>query len=261
MIDGLTYHPRSTWENPALPVNHPGVYRPPALDLARIDTIVYHYTGSDDLIDGDPGEHASDLPGYLRAIQADYRRRLGFSIGYSWAIDWLGGVWELRGFDYRAAATGGRKSTRDGSINPETNRRTLAFLCLVDGSDPLTPQAARSARLLTAEAERRTGRRLDITAHSDHDYTACCGDGIRHQIATGYLDPERAAMELFNLRAQPSPLYARQGHLVTHVSPAQWAALGHPPADRIMPKSEARRYTFVGTLTDDGNPWGTHVDG
>jgi hypothetical protein len=68
--------------------------------------------------------------------------------------------------------------------------------------------------------------------------------------------PEEDEMELFTLRPVPAPLYARTGHVVTHVSAEQWAAMGHPSPERIMPTDEAQRYTFVGTLTDDGDVWG-----
>jgi hypothetical protein len=183
VIPGVTYHPRSSWEDPNLPVYDPPTYVPPRHDLALVDTIVDHYTAADDLIDGDPGEHADDLPGYLRAIQRDYRNRHGFSIGYSWALDWLGGVWELRGWEYRPAATGGLLV--GGGVNP----RSFAILCLVDGNDPLTHFAVASHRRIVAEIERRCRRRMRIGPHSEFDPTGCCGDGIRAQIAAGLLRP------------------------------------------------------------------------
>lgn len=125
-----TFHRREAWQDPKMPVVGPS----PTMD--QWDTFPLHYTAADNLIDGDPGEHAEDLPAYLRAIQRDYTLNRGYSIGYGFAVDWLGGVWELRGYDIRNAANRG------------WNHRTGPVLCLVDGDDPLTPEALWSVRAL-----------------------------------------------------------------------------------------------------------------
>ena len=169
-VPGVTFHRREVWQNPALPVSGPPMM------WTRIDTTPLHYTAADDLIDGDPGEHAEDLPAYLRAIQRDYKRR-GYSVGYNFAVDWLGGVWELRGFDFKCAANRG------------WNGRTVAVLCLVDGADPLTAEALEAVRKIIAETDRRAGRVTNVVPHSAIGATQCCGDGIRGQISAGLVTP------------------------------------------------------------------------
>lgn len=241
VIDGVTFHPRSTWESPTQPVVWPGVYVPPPHALSLVDTYVFHYTAALDLPDGDPGENADDVPGYLRAINADYYRRHGFSIGYSFALDWLGGVWELRGYTWRPAATGGKLTGRQ-----TFNRYTLAVLCLVDGSDALTPDAAAAARRLVADAERRCGRQLELGPHSRYDRTACCGDGIRAQLAAGLLDPDPVPTPfpwedstvtfLFRVRGYSDVLLLDHGHVVPMSAELIDAArAGGLPAPAVIP--------------------------
>jgi len=166
-----TFHPREAWQDPNLPVTGPS----PTME--QWDTFPLHYTAADDLIDGDPGEHAEDLPAYLRAIQRDYKLNRGYSVGYGFAVDWRGGVWELRGYDIKNAA------------NRYWNHRTGPVLCLVDGADPLTDEALWSVRALYREANRRTGRTLDLAGHRDIGATACPGDGIYRQITDGLVTP------------------------------------------------------------------------
>lgn len=176
-----TFHSRESWQAPARPVTGP-----PA-EWIRVTTNVAHYTADDDLIDGDPGEFASRLPQYMRNMQSSYLRSRGFSLGYLFAIDWLGGVWEIRGFDIRSAANKG-DSRKTGVAN--FNGFSFPVLFLVDGQDGLTEEARRSARMLYREAERRARRALGRPKpHSAIDFTSCCGDGIRTQIAWGLLDP------------------------------------------------------------------------
>lgn len=167
-----TIHPRSAWESAAYPV-HGGALFP----WSRVTHQAVHYTADDDLIDGDPGEHAEDLPGYIRAIQRDYVTHRGYSVGYNWAVDWLGGIWTLRGWDFQCAA------------NLGANAYTFAVLMLVDGADPATPEATRAARWLGQEFRRRTGRTPIVQGHNELDGratpTGCPGAGILAQLHAG----------------------------------------------------------------------------
>lgn len=176
-----TIHERSAWEDPKLPVTGGSPF-----PFTALDTIVPHYTADDNLIDGDPGEHANQLDDYLRAIQASYERTRGYSIGYSFAIDWLGGIWELRGFDWRPAA------------NLDHNHHTLPVLFLVDGADHATAEAWQTFRWLNAHArsrpERRRTTKLFVIGHGQlqkpNHPTGCPGIGIRLDIAAGLGDDE-----------------------------------------------------------------------
>lgn len=171
----MTWHPHNEWLTPAPPI----VGLRPNWD--KIDTVVIHYTAADDLIDGDPGESADQLDDYLRAIQRSYTTSRGYSIGYNAAVDWLGGQWELRGFDVKCAA------------NKDHNDHTFAILMLVDGVDRCTDLASAAVRDLVARAEDRAGRTLAICGHDElrnpHHPTGCPGDGLLAQIHEGAFAP------------------------------------------------------------------------
>lgn len=166
-----TVHTRESWQDPRYPVFGP------LDDPTNNVTAVVHYTAADDLIDGDPGEHAEDLPAYLRAMNKSYWVNRGYALGYLWAVDWLGGIWQIRGWEYQSAANKGENAT------------TWPILVLVDGDDPATPEAAESIRLLIAEAGRRSGSPLFIKGHKDIGATACPGAGLYAQVQAGVFTP------------------------------------------------------------------------
>jgi hypothetical protein len=178
-IPGIeTVHARSTWVDPRYPITGP-----PA-PWAAIDTAVIHYTSADDLIDGDPGEHADNLPAYIRAMQRSYVDARGYSLGYWWAVDWLGGVWQIRGWEFKSAANAGH------------NDHTGPILVLVDGNDPATREATHSIRCLIAEGQRRSRDTWAIKGHGQlrretgiGTATACCGTGLQRQVDDGEFVP------------------------------------------------------------------------
>lgn len=172
----IVHHPRKTWEDPRYPVTGP------AMSWTHIVGTAIHYTAANNLIDGDLGEFATNLPAYMRAIQRDYlnRQPTGYSIGYNFAVDWLGGVWECRGFDIKCAA--------HAPLNEEYN----AILMLVDGADRCTELAAESVRRIVEQFEIRAKRQLTIYGHGklpDGNPTACPGKGLLAQIDEGLFSP------------------------------------------------------------------------
>lgn len=178
MIPGVeTYHPRITWQDPRWPVIGP------VDDWTNNTTAVIHYTAADDLIDGDPGEYAHMLPQYLRNMQYSYAKPKsqggrGYSVGYLFAVDWLGGVWQLRGWEFQSAA------------NVNHNSYTVPILMLVDGDDGATEEALAAARAIIREAGFRAGgRRLAVVGHGDIGSTSCPGAGLRRQLRAGQFDP------------------------------------------------------------------------
>jgi len=170
---------RESWQHPSYPVFGP-------LDNPKDnDVIVIHYTAADDLIDGDPGEYASDLPQYMRNMQKSYVLNRGYSLGYLWAVDWLGGIWQIRGWEYQSAA------------NASHNTHTWPILVLVDGDDAATPEAVRSVQLIGAEAERRAGRPQRVMGHGQLKVetgvgtaTSCPGRGLQAQVRNGTFNPK-----------------------------------------------------------------------
>lgn len=172
MIPGVqTFHPRESWVDPRYPITGP------ADNPANNDMVVIHYTAADNLIDGDPGEHASNLPAYMRSMQRSYVTNRGYSLGYLFAVDWLGGVWQIRGWDIQSAANKGH------------NDHTWPVLVLVDGDDEATPEAAASIRAIVAEAQRRAGRPQKISGHRDIGSTTCPGAGLYRQVKDGTFVP------------------------------------------------------------------------
>ena len=147
----------------------------PPIDWGQIDTIVGHYTAALDLPDGDPGEHADQLDDFLRGINKHYLAK-GYSFAYNFIFDWLGGVWEGRGFDIKNAA------------NKGWNTRSVSYLVLVDGQDGTTPEAAAAIRAMRAECNRRRGFALNLRNHSQVGSTRCWGDGLRAQQAAGLFE-------------------------------------------------------------------------
>lgn len=177
-----TVHARSTWTDPRFP------FRGNRVDISRVTRPILHYTAADDLIDGDPGEYADRLDEYMRAMQQSYVQNRRYSLGYWWAVDWLGGAWQCRGWEFVSAANvGDPRKTGVVNINPQT----APILCLVDGADRLTAEAAATVRALIRETRRRSGRSMNRPApHSALDFTACCGDGIRLDIDAGLTDAD-----------------------------------------------------------------------
>lgn len=150
----LTIHDREDWQDPKLPVHSTNGFE------WDTDTEAVHYTAAVDLPDGDPDELVPGrpdwwlVPSYLRRIQADYQLNRGYAIGYNWPIDYLGGIWEARGWDYECAA------------NVGWNPRTYAILLLVDGNDAPNEWMLRSCRYLHHQAFLRSGREHMIRPHS-----------------------------------------------------------------------------------------------
>lgn len=169
MVTMPIIYSRTVWQDPFLPVNSSTT-----ISWSEIDTVAPHYTAAVNLPDGDVNEYKTHIPPYLRAIQRDYQINRGYSIGYNWAIDWLGGIWELRGWDFKCAANAGH------------NNHVISVLCLVDGADPLTDEAAASMRFVVGMTEQKAGRRLAVKGHRQLPAaTGCPGNGIVGQINEG----------------------------------------------------------------------------
>ena len=185
-----TVHPREeVFVDPCYPITGP------AQNIRNVRQMVAHYSAAANTPDGDLGEFGGQIPPWLRAVNKDYwtnriagvpkiicgRTLTGYAVGYLFAVDWLGGAWELRGFDYKAAA------------NAPTNDWTFPILFITDGASPASELALQTARAIGREARRRSGRDDFAPAFTPHyrlpgAATACCGAGIIGQIDRGLLD-------------------------------------------------------------------------
>lgn len=188
MIEGVEhFFSREQWQDPSRPVTGPDYVD------SQVRFGVAHYTAAPNVPDGDVGE-STNIPQYLQRLQRAYLLSRGYSLGYSFAIDWRGYVWEIRGFDYRPASNNGDNGVW-GPIN--VNKISMSILFLVDGQSGLNDAMRRSARLVYRQANVRTvmaGGKWDHThpkPHSETDATACPGDGIRLEIFAGNLTWDR----------------------------------------------------------------------
>ena len=174
------FHPRSDWEDPKFPVNGGGYTAPRAI-INDIDTSPIHYPWADSP-DGDASDLV-DVSQFLRNIQHFYRTgSRGYSIGYNFAVDHKGEIWELRGYEYKCAA------------NLHHNGHTAAILMLVDWKDGATQAAIDSANLIIAETQRRSGNVQHVCGHNElrlingkGTATACCGEGLYAQLHAGLI--------------------------------------------------------------------------
>lgn len=239
------FHARSTWVHPAPPITGP------LANLARVDTVVIHYPAGN-APDGDPGD-LTDVGAYLRAVQRDYMTDpdRGYSIGYSFAIDHTGDVWECRGWDIRPAANAGH------------NDHTLPLLMIVDQDQPASTAALESARAYVLELHRRTGRAPKIVGHGQlaGAATACPGIGLREQIAAGLFQPTtpgddtmtaarrvrlRGTLDVFLIGAGP-PL---------HLTPELDAAYADVPLVEVAPHAQFATNLWTQTGLAPGDLWG-----
>jgi hypothetical protein len=156
--------PRESWQNPAQPVTgptHPG--------WARYTDVAIHYTSAAKI----PG----DIDAYHRAMQNDYVTSRGFSLGYSVSVDQSGVSREIRGTDFKPAAT------------RNSNDFAMAILVLVDGNDMASPAASAEVRRIIGEWERLAGRQLRIKGHGEYVATGCPGSGLQAQVVLGEFSP------------------------------------------------------------------------
>lgn len=242
IIPGVaTVHERSVWEPVDYQMASSFTRQPPAIDLDGITHPAIHYPGVNEVPDGDLGEFDYQIGPWLANVQrwyyeskrgGGYTRRSdgrwfpGYPIGYSFGVDWLGGVWELRGFDYRPAAT------------YRHNSYTCAVFIIVDAGEPATDLAWRSVRAIEREFHRRGGNRLDFVVRPwGHRQfrertgvgtaTACPSDAIIDQIDQGLGDRtywEEPTMHTVNERAYDSRPEHQSG-----VAPALAAANADVP--------------------------------
>lgn len=234
-ISGVaSFHRREDWQDPNLPV------KGPASTLEQVDTFPLHYTAAATM---PTGVNPTMVANVLRAMQRDYSTNRNYSLGYGFAVDQAGGVWEIRGFDIKSAA------------NRDWNHRTIPVVCLVSGAGPLSEAARHSVRALYAEAERRTGRKLNIVGHRDIGATSCPGAGIYGQIQLGLITPlpkEEAPMETEYVVLPPkgregSPWFYIKGagvRVATRLE-AKRVNNGNLPSDRDDSPDAVTRYDLL----------------
>lgn len=165
------YVARADWQDPRTPV-----VGPPPRQIARQG--VAHWPGSPSI----PG----DIAAWLRAMQADWTRNRGYSLGYWALVDQSGTAWQIRGPGptpgvFNSAANPGRLQ-HDGNANDWT---APILFAVTTPAGTASPAAVATARALWAS----WGITVRPVPHSTLDATSCCGPGLTAQINTGELDP------------------------------------------------------------------------
>lgn len=162
----MTDYPRSAWVEPGYPITGPAPKQ-------RTTQAVAHWPG---------GSVNPNTVAYLRQMQRSYVNGRGYSLGYWWYVEQNGDSWQIRGpgegATFNSAANAGDK------VPGNANDYTAPILFGVTEGQWLTPEAIATAVRLW----RSIGLTLRPLPHSALDYTACCGDWIRTQIAAGELD-------------------------------------------------------------------------
>jgi hypothetical protein len=259
--DVQTIHERSAWEEPGYRMQLDFTRVPPIYPRATVRQPVAHYTGAMNVPDGDPGDE-HNVAGFLRRAQRDYYENRtgggytrisdgrffpGYPLGYNFGVDWLGGVWVLRGFDFLSAATNGH------------NGYTVAVLFFVDGANPANDLMWQSARAIGRGARTRSTRLDFARGFTDHGslrintgtgtVTACAGAGIRAQLSTqGVLDQEDEPMTVSYFKLAPDALtvWATSDNLAAYrLEESQVNARGVDPFKvPVLPATEADKYVY-----------------
>lgn len=123
---------------------------------------------------------ADDVARFLRGVQSYHIDSKGWNdIAYSFAVDPLGRIWELRGWGVAGAHTEGHNTT------------SMAVFFTVGVGDPITPAMVNGAEQLMIEGLNRGYSNSLVRPHSDVRQTSCPGDGLRAYLAGR--TPPRAA--------------------------------------------------------------------
>lgn len=146
---------------------------PPRLDISRLQEMTVHYTGAQ-RVNRNPDQIAS----YLRAIERSHMARPEMSaVGYNFAVDKTGRIWELRGWTHRNAANGSGSNVSSFSV---------LVLVGVEDNSPTTP-VIQALQSLYAEGVRRAGRPLIVKGHQEHKATACPGPALMALVRSGQI--------------------------------------------------------------------------
>jgi hypothetical protein len=133
----------------------------------RTGIIVHHSVTS-------RGTTLNSVAGILRNID-DYHRRKGWGgIGYNFAVDHKGRIYEARGRDILGVHAAGSNTANFG-------------ICYIGNNNP-TKKAVKAIQVLVAELQEYTNKKLLVQGHAKVNLTACPGSKLLGEIAKGTFD-------------------------------------------------------------------------
>jgi hypothetical protein len=162
----FTVHRREEWEQSAYPVEGP------EMDLLDLEYITLHYNGVTTDLDGDDDVYDdADTIDDLRDSQVYYVESRGYSVGYNSEIAPDGDEWEIRGYDFRNAASGCTEVNKPGF--------TLQIPTVSPDADPTPAQieGARAAIRRIREAAAAAGNPNFLYLNGHRDVRPLCDDG------------------------------------------------------------------------------------
>lgn len=166
----VTIIPRSDW------TSTPNRRAGRALQPSEVSAIAVHYPATGNM--KHMGETKAQTAARLRAWRDLHVRapRSWADIGYNYAVDQTGRIWDLTGLN-RGAHAGTAKA----------NRESVGVLLIVgDNESPSTAMVA-AFRELRAWIIRRLPKATGVRPHSSYVSTGCPGDAVRRLIASGTL--------------------------------------------------------------------------
>lgn len=174
----VTYIDRDQWENPSERISGPGQKQPTS-------QVTIHWPGN-----VDQRSAPADMGAYMREMQHSYLASRGYSLGYNWVVvndashPEDGWIYEARGWPYNNAANKGDK------VSGNANDWTKSIQITGSAIERATTACAAAVSWLVDEVHARNAtapvRPID---HGTLDYTQCCGDPHRVDIAEGCFDP------------------------------------------------------------------------
>jgi len=132
----------------------------------RTGIIIHHSVTSE-------GTNQASVEAILRQID-DYHRRKGWGgIGYNFAVDHKGRIYEARGRDIVGVHA--------------ANHNTLNFgICYIGNTDKhLTVDAVKAIRTLVAELQEAANKKLNVRGHGSVNLTACPGRRLNARLQAG----------------------------------------------------------------------------
>lgn len=146
------------------------------LDYKRVGHLIVHYPGTPKPV----GTDTATIARALRGWQDFHKDGRGWSdIAYNVAVDQLGRVWELRGYDRRDGATTGM-----GGVS-------MSILAIVGNHEEPTEAMRQGILRVLAEGNRRAPH-AKRGWHSMYQSTSCPGDRLRAWGRAGFPAPDHA---------------------------------------------------------------------